>query len=46
MPSKVFSAAIVGLDAQIIEIETDVSYDLRSFNVNHLTKALTYKIKK
>ena len=33
MPSKVFSAAIVGLDAQIIEVETDVSYGLRSFNI-------------
>ena len=33
MPSKVFSAAIVGLDAQIIEIETDVSYGLRCFTI-------------
>jgi len=33
MPSKVFSAAILGLDAQIIEIETDVSYGLRCFNI-------------
>jgi len=31
MPSKVFSAAISGLNAQIIEIETEVSYGLRSF---------------
>ena len=33
MPSKVYSAAIVGLDAQIIETEADVSYGLRSFNI-------------
>lgn len=33
MPSKVYSAALVGLDAQIIEIETDVSYGLRCFNI-------------
>lgn len=33
MPSKVFSAAVVGLEAQIIEVETDVSYGLRSFNI-------------
>jgi len=33
MPSKVFSAAIVGLDGQLIEIETDVSYGLRSFTL-------------
>ena len=33
MSSKVFSAAITGLDAQIIEIETDVSYGLRCFNI-------------
>ena len=33
MSSKVFSAAITGLDAQIIEIETDVSYGLRHFEI-------------
>ena len=33
MPSRVYSAAIVGLDAQIIETEADVSYGLRSFNI-------------
>ena len=33
MPSKVFSAAIIGLDAQIIEVEADVSYGLRSFTI-------------
>lgn len=33
MPSKVFSAAIVGLNAQIIEVEVDVSYGLPSFNI-------------
>jgi len=33
MLSKVFSAAIVGLDAQIIEVETDASYGLRHFEI-------------
>ncbi|MDD5145449.1 MAG: YifB family Mg chelatase-like AAA ATPase [Candidatus Pacebacteria bacterium] len=33
MPSKVFSAAVVGLDAQIIEVETDVSYGLPVFAI-------------
>jgi len=33
MPSKIYSAAIVGLDAQIIEIEVETSYGLRSFNI-------------
>jgi magnesium chelatase family protein len=33
MPSKVFSGAIVGLDAQIIEVEADVSYGLPVFNI-------------
>ncbi len=33
MPSKVFSAAIVGLNAQIIEVEVDTSYGLRCFNI-------------
>jgi len=33
MPSKVYSAAIVGLDAQIIEVEVDTSYGLRVFNI-------------
>jgi len=33
MPSKVFSAAIVGLDAQIIEAEVDASYGLRHFEI-------------
>ena len=33
MSSKVYSAAIVGLDAQIVEVETDVSYGLRSFHI-------------
>src|SRR4030042_2112888 len=33
MPSKIFSAAIVGLDAQIIEVEVDVSYGLRHFEI-------------
>lgn len=32
MPSKVFSAAVIGLDAQIIEIEAETSYGLPSFN--------------
>lgn len=33
MLSKVFSAAIVGLDAQIIEIEVETSFGLRHFNI-------------
>jgi len=33
MPSKIFSAAIVGLDAQIIEVEVDASYGLRHFEI-------------
>lgn len=33
MSSKVFSGAVVGIDAKIIDIETDVSYGLRSFNI-------------
>ena len=33
MPSKIFSAAIIGLDAQIIEVETDVNYGLHSFTI-------------
>jgi len=31
--SKIFSAAITGLDAQLIEIEVDASYGLRRFDV-------------
>lgn len=33
MPSKVFSAAIVGLDAQIVEVEVNASYGLRHFEI-------------
>jgi len=33
MPSKIFSAAIVGLDSQIIEVETETSYGLRHFEI-------------
>ncbi len=33
MPSKVFSAAVIGLDAKIVEVEVDVSYGLRCFNI-------------
>jgi magnesium chelatase family protein len=33
MPSKVFSAAVVGLEAQIIEVEVDASYGLRHFEI-------------
>ena len=33
MPSKVFSAAIVGLDAQIVEVEVDANFGLRCFNI-------------
>jgi len=33
MPSKVFSAALLGLDAQIVEVEVDASYGLRHFEI-------------
>src|SRR5882724_8032969 len=33
MPSKVFSGAIVGLDAQLVEVEIDLSHGLRSFSI-------------
>ena len=33
MPSKVFSAAILGLDAKLVEVEVDVSHGLRSFSI-------------
>jgi len=33
MLSKIFSAAIVGLDAQTVEVETNVSYGLRHFEI-------------
>src|SRR3989344_3788905 len=33
MPSKVLSAAIVGLDAKLVEVEVDVSHGLRSFSI-------------
>lgn len=33
MPSKVFSATVIGLDSKIIEVETDYSFGLRSFNI-------------
>ena len=33
MSSKVFSAAIIGLDAQLIEAEAEVSYGLRRFSI-------------
>ncbi|MFA5249422.1 MAG: YifB family Mg chelatase-like AAA ATPase [Candidatus Paceibacterota bacterium] len=33
MPIKIFSAALVGLDAQIVEVEIDASYGLRCFNI-------------
>lgn len=33
MPSKIFSAAITGLDAQIIEVEVQTSYGLRKFDI-------------
>lgn len=38
MPSKVFSVAIVGLDAQIIEVETDALYGLRHFEYQRIPK--------
>ena len=33
MPSKIYSAATIGLNSEIIEVETDVSYGLRCFTV-------------
>ncbi len=33
MPSKIFSGAVVGLDAQLVEVEVDVSHGLRSFSI-------------
>ncbi len=33
MLSKVFSAAITGLDAQIVEVEVDANFGLRHFNI-------------
>ena len=33
MASRVFSTAIVGLDSQIIEVEADVSFGLRRFDI-------------
>ena len=33
MPSKVFSGAIVGLDAKLVEVEIDVTHGLRSFTI-------------
>jgi len=33
MSSKVFSAAVVGLDAQIIEVEADITFALRHFDI-------------
>jgi len=33
MLGKVFSAGILGLDAQIIEVEIDASYGLRHFQI-------------
>ena len=33
MPSKVYSAAIVGLDARVVEVEVDASFGLRCFNI-------------
>ncbi|MCH8741370.1 YifB family Mg chelatase-like AAA ATPase [Patescibacteria group bacterium] len=33
MPSKIYSVAIVGLDAQIVEVEVESSYGLRSFTI-------------
>ncbi len=33
MSSKIFSAAILGIDAQIVEVEVDASYGLRHFEI-------------
>ncbi len=36
MSSKIYSAAITGLEAQIVEVEVDVSFGLRSFKISGL----------
>jgi len=33
MLSKVFSAAILGLDAQLVEVEVNASFGLRHFEI-------------
>jgi len=33
VPSKIYSAAIIGLEAQIIEVEVETSYGLRRFDI-------------
>ncbi len=33
MPTKVYSGAIIGLNAKLVEVEVDVSYGLRSFRI-------------
>jgi magnesium chelatase family protein len=33
MPSKVYSAAVSGLEAQIVEVEVDASYGMRHFEI-------------
>lgn len=33
MPAKIYSAAIAGLDAQIVEVEVDVSFGLHRFDI-------------
>lgn len=33
MPSKIFSAALTGLDARLIEVEVEISYGLPSFTI-------------
>jgi len=33
MPSKIYSAAVVGLEAKLVEVEIDVSHGLRSFSI-------------
>ena len=33
MPSKIFSGTVIGLNSQIIEVEADVSFGLRAFNI-------------
>lgn len=33
MPVKIFSAALIGLEAQLVEVEVETSYGLRSFDI-------------
>jgi len=41
MPSRVFSCANIGLEAQLIEVEIDISFGIKTFDIVGLpTKAV------